>query len=65
MVKVNGEIHRNLSGLTFREALHQLNYPEMYIAVECNGTIVPKKDYDLRVIQDGDQIEVVRFVGGG
>ena len=30
-----------------------------------NGDIVPKAQYDKTVLQDGDSIEVVSFVGGG
>ena len=33
------------------------------IAVERNGSIV--NDYDKTVLQDGDTVEIVQFVGGG
>jgi len=35
------------------------------IAVEINGEIIKKSDYDKTVLNDGDKIEVVSFVGGG
>ena len=34
-------------------------------AVERNGDIVPKAQYDETVLKDGDSVEVVSFVGGG
>lgn len=35
------------------------------IAVERNGVIVPKAEYDSIRLSDEDTLEVVRFVGGG
>ena len=35
------------------------------IAVERNGPIVKRSDYDKTVLQDGDTVEIVQFVGGG
>ena len=35
------------------------------IAVERNGDIVPKAQYDETMLCDGDVVEVVSFVGGG
>lgn len=35
------------------------------IAVERNGSIVKRSDYDKTVLQDGDTVEIVQFVGGG
>ncbi len=63
MVKVNGE-QKELAGKTIREYLIEADYPLSRIAVELNGEILPKSDYD-RVLGDGDTVEVVSFVGGG
>ena len=35
------------------------------IAVELNGEILPKLQYDNTVLKDGDVVEIVNFVGGG
>ncbi len=35
------------------------------IAVEINGEIAKRSTYDTRVLEAGDQVEVVTFVGGG
>ena len=35
------------------------------VAVELNGTIVPRSEFDSREIGDGDKLEIVHFVGGG
>lgn len=64
MVKVNGEL-LNLAGNTVADYLADANYNLKRIAVELNGDIVPKSQYEVTVLQDGDSIEVVSFVGGG
>ena len=64
MVKINGE-EKNVSGMTVAEYLASTNYDSKKIAVECNGDIVPKAQYDNTILQDGDNVEVVSFVGGG
>ncbi len=35
------------------------------VAVEHNGQIVPRDQYDQRELAPGDQLEIVHFVGGG
>lgn len=64
MVKINGT-ELNAEGKTVAEYLATTNYDPKRIAVERNGNIVPKAQYFETVLQDGDSLEVVSFVGGG
>lgn len=64
MVKING-VEMNVAGKTVAEYLATTNYDSKRIAVERNGDIVPKAKYGETLLQDGDNIEVVSFVGGG
>jgi len=64
MVKINGE-ELNIAGKTIAEYLASTNYDPKRIAVERNGDIVPKAKYSETVLQDGDNVEIVSFVGGG
>ena len=64
MVKVNGT-ELDIAGKTLTEYLATTNYDMKRIAVERNGDIVPKAQYSETVLQDGDSIEIVSFVGGG
>ena len=64
MVKVNGT-ELDIAGKTLTEYLATTNYDMKRIAVERNGDIVPKAQYRETVLQDGDSVEVVSFVGGG
>ena len=64
MVKINGE-KLNIAGTTVAEYLATTNYDQKRIAVERNGDIVPKTQYGDTLLCDGDNVEVVSFVGGG
>lgn len=64
MVKVNG-IQLNIAGKTLFEYLQTTEYNLRRIAVERNGEIVPKSEYGNVILNDGDCLEVVSFVGGG
>ena len=64
MVKVNGE-PKDIAGKTIAEYLATTNYDMKRIAVERNGDIVSKAQYGKTVLQNGDSIEIVSFVGGG
>ena len=64
MVKINGEAV-DTAGKTISEYLLGTDYECRRIAVERNGNIVPKASYHETVLQDGDCLEIVQFVGGG
>lgn len=64
MVKVNGE-ELDIAGKTVAQYLTTTNYDPKRIAVERNGDIVFKSQYDATILQDGDSVEIVSFVGGG
>ena len=64
MVKVNGEA-KDIAGKTLAEYLSTTNYDIKRIATELNGEILPKAQYAQTVLKDGDNVEVVSFVGGG
>ena len=64
MVKINGE-ELNMAGKTIAEYLATTNFDPKRIAVERNGDIVPKAKYGETILKDGDNVEIVGFVGGG
>lgn len=65
MVKINGKIDDNATGKTMSQYLTDNGYKLIFIAVEVNGNILPKNEYNSYVISDNDVIEIVNFVGGG
>ena len=64
MVKVNG-VEVDAAGKTVSEYIATTEYDSKRIAVERNGDIVFKSQYDVTVLEDGDSLEIVSFVGGG
>lgn len=62
---MNGECLEHMDGRTLSECLAGTKFDPARIAVEKNGQIVPKRLYAETVLQDGDVLEVVSFVGGG
>ena len=64
MIRINGEEAKVL-GMTIAEYLQAKGYRAEVVAVELNGDIVPRESFGMVRFADGDQAEVVRFVGGG
>jgi len=62
---LNGDPHEVAGPLTLNALLAQLNIDPRRVAVEHNLTVVKRANYDSTQIQDGDQVEIVNFVGGG
>lgn len=63
-VKINGE-DVAAAGMTVAGYLTSAQYDTRRIAVERNGEIVTKAKYDEVVLEAGDVVEIVNFVGGG
>lgn len=64
MVRINGR-EFSAEGQLLADWLLANNYNLARIAVEKNGEIVPKAQYQSTVLQAGDSLEIVSFVGGG
>ena len=64
MVLINGE-SLDVAGKTVAAYLAEAGYDTQRLAVERNGEIVPRAQYDAVIFQEGDRVEIVRFVGGG
>nr|WP_122012764.1 sulfur carrier protein ThiS [Maliibacterium massiliense] len=65
MVLINGEPHPEAVGLTLAAFVAQVGLQPTRIAVEYNGAILSRDTYAHTVLQDGDSVEIVNFVGGG
>lgn len=64
MVKINGE-YKDVVGTSISDYLAESGYDSKRVAVERNGEILPKAQYDSTILHDEDCIEIVSFVGGG
>lgn len=64
MVTINGK-NREMQGKTISEMLAVLEYRVDAVAVERNEVIISKAEFADTVLEDGDVVEVVSFMGGG
>ncbi|MSO55913.1 MAG: sulfur carrier protein ThiS [Acidobacteria bacterium] len=62
---LNGEPVDVAGPLTLSALFVQLGVDPRRVAVEHNLTVIKRASYDSTEIRDGDQIEIVNFVGGG
>ncbi|MBU1627485.1 sulfur carrier protein ThiS [bacterium] len=64
-ITVNGEKLSIETAITMSNLLDELNIKREALAVELNKNILPKSEYDTKIIIDGDMLEIIQFVGGG
>lgn len=64
-ITLNGEPYDLAAPLTVHELLAQLQIDSRRVAVEHNLTVVKREAFDRTTVNDGDEIEIVNFVGGG
>lgn len=65
MAVINGITVVLMQPVSIRTYLLEHNYRLDRIAVELNGSILPKNSYDTTALTDSDVMEIVNFVGGG
>ena len=64
-IAVNGEHRRVASGTTVAALVGELGLDPARVAVERNLAIVPRSTLAEVQVEDGDDYEIVHFVGGG
>lgn len=64
-IQLNGEDKDVAQGASVRQLLETLGIDVKRIAVEVNREVIRRKDHDTHVLNDGDVVEIVTFVGGG
>jgi sulfur carrier protein len=64
-ITVNGETVSIAQPMTVEQVLDTVEVPPNYLAVEVNAEVVPREEYTSRMIQPGDDLELVTLVGGG
>lgn len=62
---LNGETREVAEGLSVEALVLTLAEDPRGVAIERNLEIVPKAEHGSTILQDGDRLEVVQFVGGG
>jgi thiamine biosynthesis protein ThiS len=64
-IRVNGEHRRVAGGVSIAAMLNGIGIDPAMVAVERNLAIVPRSSFGEVRVEDGDDFEIVHFVGGG
>ena len=64
-VTINGEHRRVPGGTSLAQLIAEVGLDPLRVAVERNLEIVPRSTFESVTVEDGDDYEIVHFVGGG
>ena len=64
-VTVNGEVKEFFDGMSVNGIVEALGLQDFEVAVERNRAIIQRHHWTQTVVAEGDQLEIVHFVGGG
>ena len=64
-ITVNGDPYEVQGPITISELLVRLDIDARRVAVEHNLVVLKRMAFDRTPINEGDEIEIVNFVGGG
>jgi thiamine biosynthesis protein ThiS len=64
-IRINGDRHELAGPVSITALLAALGIDPRRVAVEHNLVVIRRDAYDSTVVHDGDEVEVVNFVGGG
>lgn len=65
VITLNGDRFELAGPVTVSNLLAQLGIDPRRVAVEHNLVVVKRTAFDTTVVREGDQVEIVNFVGGG
>jgi len=64
-IQLNGDPYEINDGTNLNELLNKLKIQKNKVAIEVNGEIVEKNKYQNLILNKGDKVEIVHFIGGG
>ena len=64
-IQLNGNPYEINKGTNLNELLNKLKIQKNKVAIEVNGEIVEKNKYTKLILNKGDKVEIVQFIGGG
>ena len=64
-IRLNGEAYDLAAPTSIAVLLERLGIDSRRVAVEHNVTVIRRDAFHSTMLQDGDEVEIVNFVGGG
>ena len=64
-IQLNGDPYEIINGTNLNQLLNKLKIQKNKVAIEINGEIVEKSKYQKVILNKGDKVEIVHFIGGG
>ncbi len=64
-IRINGDGVKLGGVVSIAELIAERKINPLSVVVEYNGAILKQDDWQRVVLKDGDQLEIVSFVGGG
>ena len=64
-IQLNGDPYEINTGTNLDKLLNKLKIQKNKVAIEVNGEIVEKNKYPNLILNKGDKVEIVQFIGGG
>jgi len=64
-IQLNGDSYEINNGTNLNELLNKLKIQKNKVAIEVNGEIIEKNKYPNLILNKGDKVEIVKFIGGG
>ena len=65
IITLNGDRYELASPVTVSSLLAQLDIDPRRVAVEHNLVVLKRATFETTTVREGDQVEIVNFVGGG
>ena len=65
VVHINGEGKEIEAGLNVTQLLDNLGIRQGRVVVELNRNVLSRDVHETTLLQEGDSLEIVHFVGGG
>ena len=64
-IQLNGNSYEIDTETNLNQLLNKLKIQKTKVAIEVNGVIVEKNKYPKVILNKGDKVEIVHFIGGG
>ena len=64
-IQLNGNPYKINTETNLNQLLNKLKIQKTKVAIEVNGAIVEKNKYPKVILNKGDKVEIVHFIGGG